>query len=1652
MKGNRALSVMLFFLLMVSLFIFYQEEVQAQTVDYIVLTDAPNGTELTVVFLDIGGQVTAYASGYNTTSGYVDLVEVDWNGTGGNWSNSTGTSSTFTAGNTSGLYTQVGLNATLNVSDTFDVEILSHSIDYIIIRDEPGGGGNWVGPRFYILWESDMFYAAGYNSTYGYVEDVFVTWNSSNESVGTVSPNGTYTSFYPVGGGTCVVTADYGGGITNDTGILTVVVLDEIIIRDGPNGMGNPVLNRSYYIGENDTFWVAGYNNTYGFICDMEWADWWSDNTSVGTISPDGTPGGQNYSSAFFEAVGAGTCIIHVYSGMGMMNQTGTITVIAYDVDYVIIRDSPRGDGSPVGDMVYKIGDSDVFYAAGYNLTVGYVGDVSVTWNSSDPNVGTVTTNGSSTTFNAVGAGTCIVTADLGGGISNDTGVLTVAEVDYILIRDAPNNGGSEIEEMFYFTWGYGGHFYAAGYNDTYGYLGDVSVTWMSSNKSVGTVDPSSGYSTYFDPIGDGTCIVTANYGGITDETGIITVSSATVDYIQIRDAPDGGGDVVIDPLYILGSVDTYYGALYNNTVGYLCDVPPGQDQDSFWNSSNMSVVTVTPQGGPATITCSDTNPGTAVITLYALGLLNTTNVTVVSWTIDYISIMDAPDGAGNYVVDRTYGVWDADTFYAIGFNYTFGYVIDVTASWNCNDTDVGTVTSPGVSSTFTAQWVTTDSTCNVTATYNSLSNTTGILTVLAPRTDYVQIQNASGGGGAVITSISYQKGNTDTYYGATYNNTVGFIGSVPQTSTWESTDPSIVDVTSPGNYSDITCSDTNSGTVNVTLDDGMGHINITTVTVLNYTVDYILIRDAPLGGGVDLTDPANYPSYPVGHETTFYGAMYNNSAGYLGEVSSISTWISTNTNVVEVTSPGVSSTITCSDTNYGVATIYLIEWMGLSTTTQVEVLEPTIDYMKIMDASNGIGYEVGDMVYIIGDDDIFYAAAFNSTAGYFRDISVSWTSNDTSVGTVTTPGVSTNFTAVGRGTCVVTGYYGGGIMDSTGSLTVTLPSNITVDDSGGAHFTTIQEAIDAANPGDTIYVYSGTYFEHLTIDKSLTLIGENKETTIIDGEGYGKVIYVSGDDVGISGFTIQNGEYGIYCDESDSAYIHHNILRDYTYGIYNHQTIDGWITHNKITSGKYGIVTYEAYNDAIRYNTISYNTVYGAKDYNSQLKNCFNWNSFHHNHIAYYYDPDTPLSVLEFDGNTLEDNYIAIMVENASTISITNNTMLRNEYGIYLINASPNISDNTISTSNYGIYAEHSSPMISNNEFDDISSYAIHAENGDSLEIMDNSLTDTEMIIYDSTIKELSLVDSNIKLYKTTLDKYHLEGTSSLEVLWFLQIRVVDDEGIPIEGAAVLVYDAYDALVSTHITDSEGGTEWILAIVTLENSTSTIVYNPYRIEVTKGSLMNTSVITIEGDTAMVVSLQSEEVIIKPAGPAFPLGLVILIGFIGAIGVSGLCIEVMKYGLLTLFLPLYSRIKRERLLDQPTRERIYGYIIGVPGAHFGLIKEELALGSGQLVHHLKQLQDAHLIYSREDGIKKRFYPMEISRPKSRVPHFSEIQEKILGIIKNNSGIGQKRIASSIGISRQVAGYHLTKMERKGLIEKEVIGRESRYYPSEKYSV
>ena len=114
------------------------------------------------------------------------------------------------------------------------------------------------------------------------------------------------------------------------------------------------------------------------------------------------------------------------------------------------------------------------------------------------------------------------------------------------------------------------------------------------------------------------------------------------------------------------------------------------------------------------------------------------------------------------------------------------------------------------------------------------------------------------------------------------------------------------------------------------------------------------------------------------------------------------------------------------------------------------------------------------------------------------------------------------------------------------------------VGGSGPNNYTSIQAAIDAAGDGDTVFVYddSSPYYEHVIINKSINLIGEDKKSTVIDGsnlKGFFDTVSVTGDHASIYGFSVKNN-FGDYYQASIKIVGDHVTV--YNCKIYNNEWI----------------------------------------------------------------------------------------------------------------------------------------------------------------------------------------------------------------------------------------------------------------------------------------------------------------------------------------------------------------------------------------------------------------------------------------------------------------------------------------------------------------
>jgi parallel beta-helix repeat protein len=99
--------------------------------------------------------------------------------------------------------------------------------------------------------------------------------------------------------------------------------------------------------------------------------------------------------------------------------------------------------------------------------------------------------------------------------------------------------------------------------------------------------------------------------------------------------------------------------------------------------------------------------------------------------------------------------------------------------------------------------------------------------------------------------------------------------------------------------------------------------------------------------------------------------------------------------------------------------------------------------------------------------------------------------------------------------------------------------------------YATIQAAVENAGEGCMVFVKEGIYHENLKINKSLTLIGENRDTTVIDGnssEGYRIPIRISHQGVSVTGFSLLGGWAGVQAGGESN--ISGNRIKNAQYGI----------------------------------------------------------------------------------------------------------------------------------------------------------------------------------------------------------------------------------------------------------------------------------------------------------------------------------------------------------------------------------------------------------------------------------------------------------------------------------------------------------------------
>ena len=265
------------------------------------------------------------------------------------------------------------------------------------------------------------------------------------------------------------------------------------------------------------------------------------------------------------------------------------------------------------------------------------------------------------------------------------------------------------------------------------------------------------------------------------------------------------------------------------------------------------------------------------------------------------------------------------------------------------------------------------------------------------------------------------------------------------------------------------------------------------------------------------------------------------------------------------------------------------------------------------------------------------------------------------------------------------------------------------VGGAGPGNHTTIQAAIDAASPGDTVFVFSGTYYENVIVDRTISLIGESRDTVIIDGGGVGNTVYLTASWLNITGFTITGSdmggiEAGIRLQDVHNCNVSGNNVSGNGFGITLSPAHNSTIAHNNLFSNFDNIAMYvsRSVNATIVHNTMSRNGIYVdgglLEHWNSHTIDTTN--TVDGDPVYYWKDvvggtvPSDAAQVILancshwlVEGMYVDNSSVAVQLGFSSNNTIANNTAVRNRMGMLISDSRDNtVTGNNISDNYFGI------------------------------------------------------------------------------------------------------------------------------------------------------------------------------------------------------------------------------------------------------------------------------------------------------------------------------------------------------------------------------
>jgi parallel beta-helix repeat protein len=250
------------------------------------------------------------------------------------------------------------------------------------------------------------------------------------------------------------------------------------------------------------------------------------------------------------------------------------------------------------------------------------------------------------------------------------------------------------------------------------------------------------------------------------------------------------------------------------------------------------------------------------------------------------------------------------------------------------------------------------------------------------------------------------------------------------------------------------------------------------------------------------------------------------------------------------------------------------------------------------------------------------------------------------------------------------------------------------VGGTGTGNYTSIQNAINDAERGNKIFLYNNIYYENIIIDKSIDLVGENKDLTIIDGVEQGSILNLTANWINISRITIKNSDkdiintsyVGINIKDINNIYVNNTIILNCAIPINMENSNNILIQHTTIIDNILGIYIYNSSNNRINHCNISNITSDGITFYRSSfniITNCIIKENI--NAVSLRLSSNNTLTNNIFSNNSVYGVNIVIVLT-TDNITSENNIIFKNNFENNSINAHDGYN-NSWDDGNYGNY-----------------------------------------------------------------------------------------------------------------------------------------------------------------------------------------------------------------------------------------------------------------------------------------------------------------------------------------------------------------------------